>query len=349
MAAAETGTGHARIETVLGPIAPAALGATLMHEHLLCDLTPPARRGQGLPEPEITLETIFDMGYRPGRYHGNHRLQDVALATREAAAFKADGGGAIVELTTGGIVPDPEGLAAIARGAGIHVVLGAGFYTENFLDAETLALSTEALTEITVGQLTEGAWGTKVRCGLIGEIGCSWPLTPFERRSLQSGARAQIATGAAITIHPGRDRAAPDEILDVLEAEGADLSRVVIGHMDRTLLDDADVVALARRGSIVEYDFFGIEHSNYWLGVVDIPNDWMRIRALRRLFDAGLGDRVVISHDICTRTRLQSLGGHGYGHILRNVVPLMRDRGFSQSEIDLLLLETPRRILTIGG
>ena len=83
--------------------------------------------------------------------------------------------------------------------------------------------------------------------------------------------------------------------------------------------------------------------------MVDIPNDWMRIRALRKLFDAGLGDRVVISHDICTRTRLQSLGGHGYGHILRNVVPLMRDRGFSQSEIDLLLLETPRRILTIGG
>ncbi len=78
-----------------------------------------------------------------------------------------------------GILPDPEGLAAIAREAGIHVVLGAGFYTEFFLDAETLALSTEALTEITLGQLTDGAWGTGVRCGLIGEIGCSWPLTPF--------------------------------------------------------------------------------------------------------------------------------------------------------------------------
>ncbi len=134
----------------------------------------------------------------------------------------------------------------------------------------------------------------------------------------------------------------------MLEAAGADLSRVVMSHMDRTHPEDVDaVVALARR-CIVEYDFFGIETSNYWMGVVDLPNDWMRLRALRRLFDAGLGDRVVISHDICTRTRLLAEGGHGYRHILANVRPLMRDRGWSEAEIETLLVATPRRLLAIG-
>lgn len=349
MAEANLSPTKTRVETVLGPIDPAALGPTLMHEHLLCDLTPLARRGRGLPEVEITLDNAFDVTWRPGDHHGNHRLQDVSVAAREAVRFRAAGGGTIVDVTTGGIVPDPTGLAIVAREAGVHVVLGAGFYVEPFLDAETLALSTEAIADIILAQLTEGAWGTAIRCGIIGEIGCSWPLTAFERRSLQAGARAQGRTGAAITIHPGRDRTAPDEILDVLETEGADLSRVVIGHMDRTLLDVADVVALARRGCVVEYDFFGIEQSQYWLGTLDLPTDWMRLNALRALFEAGLGDRVLASHDICTRSRLQQHGGHGYGHLLRNVVPLMRERGFAQSEIDQVLVETPRRLLTLGA
>jgi hypothetical protein len=113
-------------------------------------------------------------------------------------------------------------------------------------------------------------------------------------------------------------------------------------------LEHGEVVALARRGCVVEFDFFGIETSKYWMGIADLPTDWMRLRCIRRLFDAGLGDQVVISHDICTKSRLQSFGGHGYGHLLRNVVPLMLERGFLQAEIDRLLIETPRRLLTIG-
>jgi phosphotriesterase-related protein len=30
-----------RVQTVLGPIAPADLGPTLMHEHLICDIRHP--------------------------------------------------------------------------------------------------------------------------------------------------------------------------------------------------------------------------------------------------------------------------------------------------------------------
>ena len=183
--------------TVLGPADPADLGPTLMHEHLLCDLTPLAERGSGEPEVVISLENVFDVTYRPGHHRGNHRLQDVEIAAREAALFKEAGGGAIVEVTTGGICPDPDGLAEIARRSGVHVVMGAGFYTEPYLDEATLALPAEALADVMTAQVSEGAWGTAIRCGVIGEIGCSWPLTPFERRSLQ-GAASGIAAGASI-------------------------------------------------------------------------------------------------------------------------------------------------------
>ena len=72
----------------------------------------------------------------------------------------------------------------------------------------------------------------------------------------------------------------------------------------------------------------------------------MRLAYIRALFDSGFGGQVVVSHDICTKTRMVTYGGHGYGHILRNVVPLMRQKGFAENEIDQILVGTPRRLLT---
>jgi phosphotriesterase-related protein len=56
--------------------------------------------------------------------------------------------------------------------------------------------------------------------------------------------------------------------------------------------------------------------------------------------------QIVISHDICHRTRLTRYGGHGYQHIFRNVIPMMRWRGSSEAEIDTIMVETPKRLLT---
>jgi phosphotriesterase-related protein len=64
------------------------------------------------------------------------------------------------------------------------------------------------------------------------------------------------------------------------------------------------------------------------------------------LIEHGHLERIVISHDICYRTRLTKFGGHGYGHIFENVLPMMRRRGFSEDEIDTILVRTPRRLLT---
>lgn len=336
----------ATIMTVSGPLAPDTLGPALMHEHVLCDLTNPAWRAGAPYDFTITPQARHDLEYRP-MVPGHHLLADEAVAAADLAAFRDEGGALVVDLTTGGIGPDPDGLARLSRSTGVAIVLGAGFYTDGYVDAALKALPAEALADLIEQQLREGAWGTAIRCGIIGEIGVSWPMTPFERRSLVAGALAQRRTGAAINVHPGRHPQACAEILDVLEAAGADLSRVILSHMDRTHPEDVEAVLELARRAVVEYDFFGIETSNYWMGVADLPNDWMRLRALRRLFEAGLGDRVCISHDICTRGRLLAHGGHGYRHMLRNVVPMMRDRGWSEDEIRQLLVETPRRLLAM--
>ena len=253
----------------------------------------------------------------------------------------------MVDQSTYGLARDAEGLRAASAASGVHVVAAAGTYTADYLDASTAAFDVEALTARFVQEVEQGLDGGAVRAGLIGEIGCSWPLADIERRALAAAARASRATGAAISVHPGRNPEAPFEIVDILREAGADLARVVICHMDRTYPRGERVAELARTGVNVEWDFFGVEQSHYWFGEVELPTDLERLRLIRGLFEAGLGDQVIVSHDICTCTRMTRFGGHGYGHLLRNGPALMRRAGLGEDDIDRLLRRNPLRLLTL--
>ena len=336
-----------QVQTVLGPVAPETLGRTLMHEHVLCDITPPALAARNDPGPEITLQNAWAINYGRMRAARNYdvRLKDVAI--RELLRLKAAGGGTVVELTCGGLKPDPAGLADIARATGVHLVMGCGYYVEDYQDAATRGRAVDELTAEIVGQVQRGAWGTDVRAGIIGEIGCQAPWTPHEQVVMRAAITAQQATGAALNVHPGRHPDQPQEVADFVRAHGGDLGRTVISHIDRTIFDDARMLRLADTGVVLEFDLFGQESSYYPLADIDMPNDAVRLRHIRTLIAHGHLDRVVISHDICYRTRLTAFGGHGYAHILENVVPMMRRRGFTDPEIDTILVSTPRRLLTL--
>ncbi|MSO53884.1 MAG: aryldialkylphosphatase [Rhodospirillales bacterium] len=336
-----------KVLTVTGPMAAAALGPTLMHEHLLFDLTRPEVAAQNSSEVVISLENVWEIRRHPSRDYGNQHNRSVDVAMDEVLRMKADGGGAIVDLTTFGIAPDPAGLRRISVATGVPIVQGAGYYVDEYVPAEPKKLGIDALAREMVNQVTTGCWGTDVRAGIIGELGCMWPLRDFERRVLQAAAIAQRETGATISVHPGRHPDAPFEIVKIIREAGGDVGRLIISHVDRTLFSADEALRLADTGCVIEYDFFGIETSYYWFGDADLPTDYMRLGYIRALFDHGHGNRIVVSHDICTKTRLVRYGGHGYGHLFRNVVPLMRTKSFSDAEIQTVFVETPRRLLAL--
>lgn len=336
------------VQTVTGPIRPGELGWTLMHEHVLCDITPPELAAMDLPEVEITLENCFEVRYRWCDHTGNHRLDDADVASAELAKLTDCGGSALVELTCGGIKPDPGGLQTISRRSGIAIVMGCGYYLESFAGEGLTGKGVDELAAEMVAAVTRGAWGSDARAGIIGEIGVSDPWSKAERAALEAAVIAQQETGAAINVHPGRNPESPFEIVELVRRAGGDLSRLVMSHMDRTYFEPEPVLRLAETGCVVEYDFFGIESSYYPFAEVDLPNDGQRLRLIRALIERGHLERITLSQDICTKTRLTRWGGHGYGHLFANVVPIMRRQGFSQAEIGTLFVGTPRRLLTIS-
>ncbi len=336
-----------RAQTVLGLVDPATLGPTLMHEHLIWDIRTPAMRADPDQGPEITLCNCFAFNYgRKRKVPTNLRFRCEETAEAELRQLHAAGGRSMVELTCGGLDPDPAALARLAAASGLNIVMGCGHYVEEYQDKANADRSAEDFAREIIEQVQLGAWGTDIRAGIIGEIGCQAPWTAQERVVMRGALLAMAETGAAVNVHPGRDPDQPQQVADFARAAGADPSRIIISHIDRTIFDEARLLRLADSGVVVEFDLFGQEQSFYPLADIDMPNDAIRLRLIRGLIARGHLDRIVISHDICYRTRLTRWGGHGYGHIFDNVVPLMGERGFSAVEIDAILVGNPRRLLT---
>ena len=346
------GQNQGLVQTVLGPVPPSELGPTTTHEHLCIDFTFMYRPARDFPRPEladapITLENLGWVRYNYYSNRPNMQLTDVDTAINEVAMYRDAGGGAIVEATTIGIGRAPEALVRISRATGVHVVMGAGFYVDAVHPEDMAQRTVEDLAREISADITEGVAGSGIRAGIIGEMGCTWPLTVNERKTLAAAALAQRETGAAILIHPGRHPDAPAEILAVLANAGADISRVIMGHLDRTVFEFDAVRRIAESGCYLEWDLFGNEGSHYPAAETDMPSDAQRLDFVRHITDAGYGDRVVLAQDIFTKHRLVTYGGHGYGHILRNLRPRMLRRGFTDSEVRAMTVDNPARILAL--
>ena len=340
-------------QTVLGPVPAHELGPTMTHEHLLIDFRttfdpPTAASDLGRAYEPVSLQNLGWVRYHWNRNRDNLLLTDEETAIREVELYRRVGGRTIVEATTIGIGRDPLGLARVATATRIHVIMGAGYYVAATHSPGMDHMEEEQLAARMVGDITDGVDGTKVKAGIIGEIGCTWPLTANERKVLRAAASAQRETGAPLLIHPGRSPRAPFEILDILAEAGADISRAIMSHLDRTYTDQETLLEFAARGSYLEYDLFGVECSYYPLSDIDMPSDAQRLDYIERLIAEGYQDRIVVGHDMFSKHRLNAYGGHGYGHIIENIVPRMRQRGMTEESIRAIIVDNPARVLAFA-
>ncbi|MFD1711936.1 aryldialkylphosphatase [Ottowia sp. GY511] len=335
-----------KVQTVCGLIEPDALGKTLMHEHLLWDIRTAEMKAAVDQGPEISLCNCFRINYDRVKYPRNRIFRNWETATSEVKMMLEVGGQSIVELSSGGLAPDPFGLRTISENTGAHVVMGCGHYVDSYQDQSNHERSVDSFAKEVIAQVLEGAWGTDVRAGIIGEIGCQSPWTDLEKRVMRGALIAQAETGAALNVHPGRHPDQPQEVVDFVAKHGYPLERVIISHIDRTIFDHERLLRLADTGCVLEFDLFGQEYAYYSLGDIDGLNDAQRLKYIRMLIKHGHLSQILISHDICHQTRLVNYGGHGYGHIYENVIPIMRRHGFTEQEISTILVENPKRLLT---
>jgi phosphotriesterase-related protein len=340
----------------------------MCHEHILIDgrgifIEPTCASDKVkayLPiEKEMSLENLGWINYNWLSNIDNLLLGDEEVAAKEMELYRRSGGNSIVEVTPIGVGRDPNGLARVSRSSGIHIIMGTSYYVNALQPPEVESMSEDEICdkfvqEITIGivDVMKGGGVSRVgqipvKAGLIGEIGCTWPWQKNEKKVMRAAARAQHFTGAPLSIHPGRSEQAILEAIELLDKAGANLKRTIIGHIERTIVNFDVRKKVAEAGCYLEYDEFMME-SNYPLSDVDFPNDYERINQIVELINHGYGEQILVSHDMCIKTRLVTYGGLGYGHILNNIVPKMRRKKISDTDIENILINNPKKVLTFS-
>ena len=338
-----------QIQTVLGTVAPDAIGVTLPHEHLLIDFKvmfaePAAAGDKGRAREPVGLANLGWVRQNFNANLDNLRLLDERVAQDEILLFKHAGGRTVVDPTPKTIGRDPLALARIARATGLNVVMGAGYYVGASHPPDMDRRTEDELAREMIADVTAGAGDTGVRAGLIGEIGTTYPWTENERKVLRAAITTQRETGAPLMIHPGRHPDMPMQLAEFVQKNGGDLRRTIMCHICRTIGDVRAVIALAQAGIWLEYDLFGMENSFYpYNPSFDMPNDGGRMAHVLALIEAGHGDQILMSHDIAYKTSLVKYGGYGYHHLLVNVVPRLRAKGVDDAGLRRLLVENPAR------
>lgn len=310
------------VMTVTGPILASQLGLVLAHEHLYCDISTHSGKSDNV-------------------------LQDCALMARELKHFQRAGGGSVIEMTCVGIGRDAVQLKKISEASGVPIVSGIAFYDQSTYPDWVNEAEVAAIADYFVKELEVGTGG--VRAGLIGELmshnepvpnAAGYTLHMPEKRVFQAAARAQQQTGATISTHASLGRAGWAQ-LAVLEAAGADLSRVVIGHCDAHWhADEADDLAyylpILQRGAYCQFDMIGWD--------IFAPDE-IRADRLAALICLGYEKQLLLSTDTCRRSQLKELGGRGFDYLQNSFLPLLRERGVTEAQLYSLLVDSPRRLL----
>ena len=129
--------------------------------------------------------------------------------------------------------------------------------------------------------------------------------------------------------------------LAILEDEGLDPARVVIGHCDSwpRIEHWREIV---RRGATVEADFLGMNFTP-----LERAGEPKVIDLIKTLLDEGFEKQITLSQDVCHDSQLLSYGGNGYTYLQTSFLPRLAAAGVDQATIDQITIANPARILTL--
>jgi phosphotriesterase-related protein len=251
----------------------------------------------------------------------------------------------IVDPTVLGLGRDIRRVRRVADGTALNVIVATGLYTYDKVPAYfeyRLARhgGLDPLAQLFVADITEGIAGTGVKAAFL-KCAIDEPgLAPGVERVMRAVGRAHAETGAPITVHTHPGSGTGREAVRVLREEGADLTKVVLGHSGDTT--DVDYLSeLADAGCLLGMDRFGLD--------VITPFE-QRVGTVAALCERGYAGSMVLSHDASCYIDwfpqevipIFAPAWH-FGHLFDDVLPALRERGVTGAQIDMMLVANPRK------
>ena len=324
------------VETVRGPVDTAELGRTLMHEHVFV----------------LSTEHVQNYGEH-GWWDEEERVAD---AVAKLGALRALGIDTIVDPTVWGLGRYLPRVQRVAEQVDLNIVVATGLYTYDEVPHQyehrgpglLLDSPRDPMIDDFTRDVRDGIAGTGVKAAFLKCVVEAKGLTPGVERVLRAVAATHRETGAPITVHTQSATHAGRLMVQVFGEEGVDLTKVVVGHAGDS--NDLDYLReLADAGCILGMDRFGL----------DIYNPTAdRVATIAALAADGYADRMVLAHDAscyidyfpgeAQAAVAQIAPNWHYGHISTDVLPMLREAGVTEGQLDQMLVDVPRRYFEAG-
>lgn len=310
-----------KIHTVCGEISTKELGCTLLHEHLVATDWNVRMGIPGWLDFEAVCREVGEKLRVISQQYGIHTIGD---------------------LSTWGLGRDVNIMRRISEISGVHVFCATGFYADDkpfFRGA-----SDETMLEYLMGEIHDGIQGTGIRPAVIKCATTEKGVTPHNERQLWVCAKAQMASGLPLFTHTYPHNESGLKQQDVFEKAGVDLRHVVIGHCgDSNEIEYLEKIL--KRGSYIGLDRFGQDKHNTFEN---------RMAVLIELLKRGYIRQIIISHDhICyenndkydrkPKVKMED-ETIDLRYIHRFVIPRLKEAGFSDCDVEQLLVENPKDI-----
>jgi len=321
------------INTVLGPISPDSLGLTLIHEHIIA----------GYAGWECDpLARPFDLA------------KIVGVCRRALEPVKEFDVKTIVDATPIDLSRNIEVLQAVSEKLEINIICITGRYTESlgkwaYLKSrhhDKIDMLQEELLEGMMQEITEGIGDSGVKPGLIKAASGYGCISPVEEATLIAAARASRETGIPILTHTDGGTMGQEQA-DILIGAGADPAKIMIGHMcgNSSLQYQLGVLG---KGVSIAFDRFGLER---------LLPDSVRTATLLELLGLGYADKIMLSHDFAAsgfgralprpdENERKLLANRSMTNIFKNIIPALKKANVTDSQIETMLIDNPRRLLS---
>lgn len=317
------------VNTVTGPIESDKLGKTLMHEHFVFGY------------PGYAGDSTF------GSFDREKALE-VGIGVAERA--KSHGVNTIVDATPNDSGRNPMLLKEISEKTGINIICATGYYYEGegapayFKFRSLMGDAEKEIYEMMLKEVREGIGNTGIKAGVIKLASSKDIITEYETMFFKAAAKVQKETGVVIITHTQAGTMGMEQA-ELLISEGADPSKIVIGHM----CGNTDIqyqISVLEKGVYIGFDRFGLQ------GLGGSPKDIYREALTVALLALGYEDKILFSHDtvnfllgrpLTFPPQLEETMANAHiGRIFEVIIPDLKRMGITDLQINKIMRENPK-------
>ncbi len=304
------------LQTVTGPVDSDKAGWIMEHEHVLVDFIGADKVSRSRYNPDEVFEKVLPY------------LQEL----------KKLGFTTFVECTPQYLGRDVILLKRFSEATNLKIITNTGLYgTQNgkYLPEYAFKETPEQLAKRWINEWQNGIEGTGIKPGFIKISVDKAPIKDFQRNLVKAAAITHLATGLTIASHTG-EAAAAFEQLEILKAGGVHPSAFIWVHAQNEK-DPQKHLQVVKQGAWASYDGAAWGEPQRYFKLID------------NLKKNGYLNQILLSHDAGWYRVGEPGGGDfkGFTTISEKLIPLLKNKGYDDADIEKLLRVNPAEALEI--